>query len=561
MRFKSVIQSSLWAPFRAKTTPFQCRFVHDGPLKRERLALPTVAIIGRTNVGKSMLFNRLLGRKRAIVNPSAGTTRDRNEAIVKIGDLQFVAIDTPGFEGPEFRKRQNGSAEENLQPLMMAQTAKALDEATFGLFVVDAKEGVTQLDESIAKWLRKRGHFSGEETKEGFQDSGIMKNTPVYLVANKADNVFDVEDHLVVMKKLGFGEPVAVSALNGYGISSLMDIVIRHENDVKKDDIVHIQTQNSPPTPPNSTTTFVPGDAREEEEELGKLTQEEQEEIQYVRKEVLPPTSEMLRLSIIGRPNVGKSTLVNSILGEERVLVGPMPGVTRDSIDIISEYKGQKFVLVDTAGVRRKNSINDALEKDSVSSSLRAIHTSDAVVLMTDVMNDPLSKQDLRLANEAIDSGKILLVVVNKWDLMPPESAEAMEEWIEQRLQGSLPQIPNVPLLYLSALSGTNHELILEEVLSLYDRWSARVSTSKLNRWLRSATRVRSVPRNYGKLRYMTQITTQPPTFVIFQSGKNRPPESYMKYISNSMRENLDLQGVPIKVMVRHSTNPFSANH
>ena len=439
-----------------------------------------VAIIGRPNVGKSTLFNRLVGKKLALVDDTPGVTRDRRYGDGRLGPLEFKVIDTAGLED---------AAPDTLEARMRQQTEAALAEADVALFLVDAKSGLTPIDRHFATWLRK-------------------SPTPVILVANKAEGR-NGENAAMEAYALGLGQPLAISAEHGDGLGLLYDVLA-----------------------PFSRLDEESGDTGEEGE--GPI-----------------------QLAIVGRPNAGKSTLVNRLLGEERMLTGPEPGLTRDSISVEWTYKNQPFRLVDTAGLRRKSRVDAKLEKLSVAETLRSVRLAQVVALVIDGVQG-LDKQDLTIADHVEQEGRALVIVVNKWDAVE-DRAKALQE-IEDRLSISLQQLKGVPIVTLSALTGRHAERLLPEVMKVYERWNRRVKTAQFNRWLEAVTEKHPPPAVHGRrlrLRYGAQLKARPPTFAIFVSRPAELPDSYQRYLVNSLRETFDLPGVPVRLELRKSDNPY----
>jgi GTP-binding protein len=446
---------------------------------------PVIAIIGRPNVGKSTLFNRLTGKRSALVSDMPGLTRDRREEEADLAGNPVTIVDTAGLE-----QAKRGSIAER----MRQQSEAALAAADLVLFVIDAREGITSDDKSFSKLARASGR-------------------PVVLVANKSEGRAG-EEGFYAAYELGFGEPVAISAEHGEGLSDLVG------------------------------------------EMLSALG------LKYVRPgeddEEPPATARPIRVAIVGRPNAGKSTLVNAILGEERMITGPEPGLTRDSVPSDLEWSGRKVRLFDTAGLRRKAKITETAEKLSASDAIRAIRFAEVVVLLIDAER-PLEHQDLTIGDLVTEEGRALVVAVNKWDLVEDKqkTLKALRETLNERLS----QVPGVTLVPLSALSGRGVEKLSKAVLDAYDSWNRRVSTPNLNRWLEEALARHSPPAVSGrriKLRYITQPSTRPPTFVAFCSRPEDLPKSYIRYLTNSLREAFDLPGVPLRLNLRKGENPYA---
>lgn len=445
----------------------------------------TVAIVGRPNVGKSTLFNRLVGRRVALVDDQPGVTRDRREGRANLFDLAFQVVDTAGLEE---------AFDESLEARMRKLTEAAVRTADLVLFLVDARAGVTPLDEHFAQWLRR-------------------SPTPVLLLANKCEGQLGAAG-VGEANSLGLGEPVAVSAEHGEGLSELRDAIAAYFPD----------TGDTPPD----------GDA-------GDGAQ-----------------AGPLQLAVIGRPNVGKSTLVNRLIGEERLLTGAEAGITRDAIAIDWRYKDRAIRLFDTAGIRRRPKVTGKVEKLSVADSLRAVRFAHVVVLLVDA-DAPLEKQDLIIARMVVDEGRALVIAVNKWDLCG-DRARAMKE-IGDRLERSLPQTRGVPVITISALQGRNLDRLLDGVLAAYEVWNRRVATAELNRWLESVTASHPPPAPQGRrirLKYITQAKSRPPSFAIFCSKPVELPGAYLRYLENALREDFDLPGTPIRILVRKGRNPYA---
>jgi GTP-binding protein len=436
-----------------------------------------LAIVGRPNVGKSTLFNRLAGKKLAIVDDRPGVTRDRRFASGRLGDLDLELIDTAGFEDV---------ADESLEARMRAQTERAIEEADVALFVVDAREGVVALDEVFADILRRRGR-------------------PVVLAANKAEGKAGDAGVLEAFR-LGLGEPVPISAEHGEGMAELFAAI-----------------------------AAVAPEAEDETDEGDKP----------------------VRIAVVGRPNAGKSTLVNRLIGEERLLTGPEAGITRDSIPVDWEWDGRPVRLVDTAGLRRKAKVHEKLEKLSTQDAIRAITFAEVVVLVMDATH-PFEIQDLQIADLVEREGRALVFVLAKWDLAEDPQARLAE--VTEAAQRQLPQLRGAPIVALSAETGRGLDRLMPAVFRTHDDWSTKVKTRDLNDWLQMAVQRHPPPAVNGrriKPKYMAQTKARPPTFVLFASRADQLPESYRRYLINSLRESFDLPGVPLRVSIRSNRNPF----
>jgi GTPase len=455
----------------------------------------TVAIVGRPNVGKSTLFNRLVGKKLAIVDDQPGVTRDRRFGAAHLGDLEFAVVDTAGLEDV---------ADESLEARMREQTEAAVKEADVALLLIDARQGITPLDEHFARRLRKT-------------------RTPVLLVANKCESKV-AEAGVMEGFRLGLGHPIPISAEHGQGLSDLYDALEPYAKKPK----------------PRLDADGVAVDA-----ELEALPDDEAEAPKH------------LQMAIIGRPNVGKSTLVNRLLDEQRLLTGPEAGITRDSIAIDWEWQGRPIRLIDTAGLRRRAKVVDKLERLSGADTRRAIQYAHVVVLVLDA-NDMLEKQDLTIARQVIEEGRALVIAANKWDSVEGK-VDAVKK-LRDRIDYSLPQVKGVPVVTISGMTGRNLDKLMDAVFKIYDLWNKRVTTSQLNRWLEEITQMHPPPLINGrriKIRYMTQIKTRPPTFILFAAKAEDLPDSYHRYLTNSIRETFGLEGVPLRLTVRRTDNPF----
>jgi GTP-binding protein len=455
----------------------------------------TVAIVGRPNVGKSTLFNRLVGKRLALVDDQPGVTRDRRFGAGHLGDLDFTIIDTAGLEDV---------FDQSLEARMREQTEEAIREADVALLLIDARAGITPLDEHFANRLRKT-------------------RTPILLIANKCESKA-AEAGLNETFRLGLGAPIAISAEHGEGMGELYDALreVADRKEAQLEDVV------------------IDPDA-----ELEALPEDEAE------------APKVLQLAIVGRPNVGKSTLANALLGEERLLTGPEAGITRDAIAVDWAWKGTPIRLIDTAGLRRRARVVEKLERLSGADTDRAVRYAHVVVLVVDA-NDMLEKQDLTIARHVIEEGRALVIAANKWDAIE-DKTEALKR-LKERVEKSLPQVAGVPIVTLSARSGRNLDKLMQAVLRIYEEWNKRVPTAQLNRYLEAATVAHPPPLVRGrriKLRYMTQIKTRPPTFTLFAAKADELPDAYARYLINGIRERFDLQGTPIRLQLRRTDNPF----
>ena len=445
------------------------------------MPIPTVAIVGRPNVGKSTLFNRLVGKRLALVDDRPGVTRDRRDGEARLLGLEFRVIDTAGFEDED---------PQTLPGRMRAQTEAAVRDADVALFMVDARDGITPLDEEIGRWLR-------------------AESTPVVVVANKAEGRA-AEAGILDAYRLGLGDPVAVSAEHGEGVADLFQAIrphVEHE---------HFDAADNG-----------------------------------------PDSEHPLQLAIVGRPNAGKSTLVNRMLGEERMITGPEAGITRDSIGLDWVWEGRPVRLVDTAGLRKRAKVDDKLEWLSANDTRRAIDYAEVVVLLLDATRG-LEVQDLKIAAQVIEEGRALILALNKWDVA--ENASSLFNGVKAALGEGLAQLRDVPLLTVSAKTGKGIDVILKVAFELREAWSRRVPTGELNRWFESAVEANPPPAPKGqriKLRYITQVKSRPPTFVVFGNRTDELPESYRRYLVNALRRQLDLGPVPLRLDFRGRSNPF----
>jgi GTP-binding protein len=461
-----------------------------------------VAIIGRPNVGKSTLFNRLVGKRLALVDDQPGVTRDRREGTAKLYDLTFTVIDTAGLEE---------AFDDSLDARMRAQTEQAVEDANVAFLIVDARAGVTPMDEHFAKWLRRT-------------------STPVFLLANKCEGR-QSESGIADAYRLGLGQPVPISAEHGLGMTDLYDVI--DEQMVRW----------------NETQAVLDGKTPDDE-----VPAEEDENVDGDEDDESRP----LQLAIVGRPNVGKSTLINRLIGEDRMLTGPEAGITRDSIGVEWSYQGRPIKLFDTAGIRKRARVQTKVEKLSVADSLRAIKFAQVVVLVLDA-DAALEKQDLTIARMVEEEGRAIVIAVNKWDAV--QNRDEVIKDLRDRLERSLPQLTGVPVVTISALRGQNLDGLFKRVLEAYKVWNKRIPTAALNRWLEAVTSAHPPPAPGGRrirLKYMTQAKSRPPTFAVFCTKADDLPPSYSRYLENALRADFDLYGTPIRLNFRKGENPYA---
>jgi len=488
-----------------------------------------LAIVGRPNVGKSTLFNRLAGRQLAIVDDQPGVTRDRREAPGRLGGLPLTLIDTAGFEDVT-----DGS----LEARMRAQTEAAIAEADLALFLIDARAGVTPVDERFAEVLRRA-------------------SLPVVLAANKAEGR-QGDAGLMEAWSLGFGEPVGLSAQHGEGMGDLYEAIREAVGaDAFEAWLAAEDTAEAEAAGEDIIEALAHIDI--EDPELSGEALEAAIAAAGVDDAPPPPADDRpVKLAIVGRPNAGKSTLVNTLLQDERLLTGPEAGITRDSIAIDWEWDGRRVRLVDTAGLRKRARVQERLERLSTQDTIRTIRFADIVALVMDA-GEAFEKQDLQIADLAIREGRGLVFVISKWDLVeaPSEAARALRDKADRLL----PNARGAPVVFLSGLTGRNTDKLMPAVIKCHGDWTARVKTGDLNRWLRHTMEHHPPPAVQGKRikpRYMAQIKARPPTFVLIASRGDQMPEQYKRYLVNGIREAFDMPGVPIRLHVRQGKNPYA---
>lgn len=467
-----------------------------------------IAIVGRPNVGKSTLFNRLTGRKQAIVDDQPGVTRDRREGNGRLAALEFTLIDTAGLE-----EALTGSLEER----MRRQTEKAINSADLTLMVFDAREGITPQDAFFANAIRKSG-------------------AAVLLVGNKCEGKAG-QSGIAEAWKLGFGTPIPLSAAHGEGLGDLHDAMI---------EIATEQNRLSDLTGEDDELDDDNVDFDPDEEGEGG------EEVWFDKAAERP-----MRIAVIGRPNMGKSTLINRLVGEDRLLTGPEAGITRDAIEVPLTINDRELVLIDTAGMRRRARINQDLEKQMVDDALSAIRFAHVCVLCIDA-REPLNKQDLAIARLVTEEGRGLVIAANMWDDVTNKN-EVRDE-LRYRLDQSLGQVRGVPLMTISGLRGSGVNKMMDAAFDIYKRWNIRLSTSRVNRWLETMLEAHPTPLVQGRrlrIRYATQIKTRPPTFALFVSRPADLPEHYLRYLASGLRQDFDMDGLPIRLLMRKGNNPY----
>lgn len=469
----------------------------------------TLAIIGRPNVGKSTLFNRLAGKQLAIVDDTPGVTRDWREADGYMLDQPIRLLDTAGLEE---------AFDDSIEGRMRRQTEEALKRADAILFLIDGREGVTPADEHFAGWLRKQ-------------------NKPVVLGVNKCENDRATMAGLAEAYALGFGEPIPLSAAHGHGIEDL------HAHFAPFFTIEETIGEDT-----NTQAAY-------DEEQIDSI----EGDIDFEFEDKDAEEDKPIKIAIVGRPNVGKSTLVNALLNDNRVMTGPEAGITRDSIAVDWEYQGKKIKLVDTAGLRKKARTGAGnIEQMAIEDTMRAIRLAQVVILVLDG-SMIFEKQDLQIADHVLQEGRALIVAVNKWDVID-DKKDALEE-LNYKLETSLAQVRGIRTVTISALKNRNLGTLMDMLLDVYATWNKRVPTAKLNRWLSARESQNPAPLIAGRqnrLKYIAQINNRPPTFALWCSNSEKLPDSYKRYIMNAIRDDFDMPGIPIRLLIRTSKNPYS---
>lgn len=463
----------------------------------------TLAIVGRPNVGKSTLFNRLVGKRLALVDDQPGVTRDLREGAARLADLRFTVVDTAGLEE---------ATDESLEGRMRKLTERAVEMADICLFMIDARAGVTPTDQVFAEILRKKADH-------------------VILAANKGEGSA-ADAGVIEAYSLGLGEPIRLSAEHGEGLNDLytqlQPLADEYDERAKGDD-----------TP-----------------EIDVIIDEEEDDPDAIP---MPTNAKPLQVAVVGRPNAGKSTLINQILGEERLLTGPEAGITRDAISLRMEWNGTPMRIFDTAGMRKKAKIQGKLEKLSVGDGLRAVKFAEVVVVLLDAAI-PFEQQDLRIADLAEREGRAVILAVNKWDIEDEKQNKLKD--LKESFERLLPQLRGAPLITVSAKTGRGLDRLHEAIMRAYNVWNRRITTAHLNRWLAGMVEAHPPPAPQGKrikLRYMTQAKTRPPGFVVMCSHPDKVPASYSRYLVNGLRLDFDMPGTPIRLYMRgqNDANPY----
>jgi GTP-binding protein len=456
----------------------------------------TLAIVGRPNVGKSTLFNRLVGKRLALVDDQPGVTRDLREGDARLGDLRFTVVDTAGLEEV---------TDDSLRGRMRLLTERAVEMADICLFIIDARTGILPTDQVFADILRK-------------------KNANVILAANKAEGSA-ADAGVIEAYSLGLGEPIRMSAEHGEGMNDLYSVLMP---------IADTFAERAKADTPDTDVDIDDGPR-------------------------VPSKSKPLQIAIVGRPNAGKSTLINQILGEDRLLTGPEPGITRDAISVALDWEGVPMRIFDTAGMRKRAKVQDKLEKLSVSDGVRAVKFAEVVVVLLDV-DIPFEQQDLRIADLAEREGRAVLLAVNKWDLEGDKSNKIKE--LREEFARLLPQLKGAPLVTVSAKTGKGLDRLHAAIMSAHEVWNRRVPTARLNTWLAGMIEAHPPPAPAGrriKLRYATQVKTRPPAFVVMCSAPEKLPAAYSRYLVNGLRVDFDMPGTPVRLTFRSQAdqNPF----
>ncbi len=496
-----------------------------------------LAIVGRPNVGKSTLFNRLAGKQLALVDDQPGVTRDRKEAPGSLADLPLLLIDTAGYEDVN---------DDSLESRMRAQTEVAIAEAELALFLIDARAGVTPMDERFAEVLRRA-------------------NMPVVLAANKAEGRAG-SNGLMEAYALGFGEPVGLSAQHGEGMAELYqairEVLGEEAFEAAMLDEVEEGSEGFNQGILERLEAIDVDNPDLSEEALSAALQaagiDDNAEAQAAEEAKAAAATKPIRLAIVGRPNAGKSTLINQLLQSDRLLTGPEAGITRDSVTVKWVWEGREIRLVDTAGLRKRAKVQERLEKMSTGETVRSLKYADIIALVMDP-DDAFEKQDLQIADLAIREGRGLVLVISKWDLVSNPDERARE--LRDKASRLLPNAGGAELVMLSGLTGKRTERLMPAVTRTYENWTARVKTGDLNRWLRHTIERHPPPSVHGKRikpRYIAQLKARPPTFVMMASRGKQMPEQYKRYLVNGIREAFDMQGTPIRLMVRQPKNPFA---